>query len=389
MIKINKSQWKTYKFGDISSSISERAEPKETKLDIYVGLEHLDPDCIHIKRKGHPSDVKGTKLRVYPGDIIFGKRRAYQRKAAIVDFDGICSAHAMVVRANPKVILPEILPFFMHSDAFMHRAVDVSEGSLSPTIKWKILADQEFKIPLLNDQKRIADLLWSIDKTVVNYEALLNRALDARSALLKTIYSASKIKKVCISDLSIQEINGMWKTEEKDDVIEAAIIRSTEIQPFGEIAYESAQIHVVKKKQFIDRKLVHGDIVVERSGGGPDQPVGRVCFFDRPDGNYTFSNFTSAIRVTDHNVILPKYLLNFLLFFYEIKGTDRLQKQTTGIRNLDYDLYRKIKIPLREVSDQKECIKKVDNIEENREKVLSQILMTKNLQKQIINQIFG
>lgn len=69
MIKINKSQWKTYKFGDIASNISERAEPKETKLDIYVGLEHLDPDCIHIKRRGHPSAVIGTKLRVYPGDI--------------------------------------------------------------------------------------------------------------------------------------------------------------------------------------------------------------------------------------------------------------------------------------------------------------------------------
>lgn len=389
MIKINKSQWKTYKFGDIASSISERAEPKETKLDIYVGLEHLDPDCIHIKRKGHPSDVKGTKLRVYPGDIIFGKRRAYQRKAAIVDFDGICSAHAMVVRANPKAILPELMPFFIHSDVFMHRAVDVSEGSLSPTIKWKILAEQEFIIPPLGDQKRIADLLWSIDKTVVNYEALLNCALNTRSAVLKTIYSISKIKKVCISDLPIQEINGMWKTEEKDDVVEAAIIRSTEIQPFGEIAYDTAQIHVVKKTQFIDRKLIRGDIVVERSGGGPDQPVGRVCYFDRQDGNYTFSNFTSAIRVADHNVILPKYLLNFLLFFYEIKGTDRLQKQTTGIRNLDYDLYRKIRIPLREIGDQKKCIDTIENIEFNRKKIFSQIGVTKNLQKQIINQIFG
>lgn len=389
MIKINKSSFKTYKFGDIGSNISERAEPKETKLNIYVGLEHLDPDCIHITRRGHPSDVKGTKLRVYPGDIIFGKRRAYQRKAAIVDFDGICSAHAMVVRANPKVILPELLPFFMHSDVFMHRAVDVSEGSLSPTIKWKILAEQEFIIPPLGDQKRIADLLWSIDKSVVNYEALLNCALNTRSAVLKTIYSISKIKKVCISDLPIQEINGMWKTEEKDDVVEAAIIRSTEIQPFGEIAYDTAQIHVVKKTQLIDRQLIRGDIVVERSGGGPDQPVGRVCYFDRQDGNYTFSNFTSAIRVADHNVILPKYLLNFLLFFYEIKGTDRLQKQTTGIRNLDYDLYRKIRIPLREIGDQKKCIDTIENVEFNRKKIFSQIVVTKNLQKQIINQIFG
>ena len=87
-------------------------------------------------------------------------------------------------------------------------------------------------------------------------------------------------------------------------------------------------------------------------------------------------------------MVLPKYLLNFLLFFYEIKGTDRLQKQTTGIRNLDYDLYRKIKIPLREISEQKKCVDRAENIEVNRKKILSQLLITRNLQKQIINQIF-
>lgn len=208
MIKINKSSWKTYKFGDIASNISERAEPKATKLDIYVGLEHLDPECIHIKRRGHPSDVKGTKLRVYPGDIIFGKRRAYQRKAAVVDFDGICSAHAMVVRANPKVILPELLPFFMHSDAFMHRAVDVSEGSLSPTIKWKILAEQEFSIPSIDDQKRIADLLWSIDDVIEKNLALLSKIEIVKRVCEKQYFNKSKKTTAVLGDVIKQFISG-------------------------------------------------------------------------------------------------------------------------------------------------------------------------------------
>ena len=127
--------------------MSKRIEPGNTDLEVYVGLEHLDPDSLRITRRGVPSDVTGQKLRVRPGQIIFGKRRAYQRKVAVADFDGICSAHAMVLEAIPTEVVPEYLPFFMQSNMFMERAVAISEGSLSPTIKWKTLANQEFPLP--------------------------------------------------------------------------------------------------------------------------------------------------------------------------------------------------------------------------------------------------
>ncbi|WP_147677419.1 hypothetical protein [Algibacter pacificus] len=108
---LDKSTWKTFKFEDIAQKISKTVKPDEAEVDIYVGLEHIDANDIHIRRKGVPSDVKGGKLRCYPGDVIFGKRRAYQRKAAIVDFDGICSAHAFVFRANEEIIEPKPISF--------------------------------------------------------------------------------------------------------------------------------------------------------------------------------------------------------------------------------------------------------------------------------------
>ena len=139
--------WRIVKFGDVAKSVSKRVDPADTDLEVYVGLEHLDPDNLRITRRGVPSDVKGQKLLVKPGQIIFGKRRAYQRKVAVADFEGICSAHAMVLEAIPEAVVPEYLPFFMQSDMFMERAVAISEGSLSPTIKWKTLANQEFPLP--------------------------------------------------------------------------------------------------------------------------------------------------------------------------------------------------------------------------------------------------
>ena len=150
--------WKRVKFGEVAECVNDRVDdPKAAGVDRYVGLEHLDPESLAIRRWGTPDDVESTKLRFKPGDIIFGKRRAYQRKLAVADFEGICSAHAMVLRAKPTAVLPAFLPFFMQSDLFMQRAVAISVGSLSPTINWKTLATEEFALPPLEEQRRIAE----------------------------------------------------------------------------------------------------------------------------------------------------------------------------------------------------------------------------------------
>lgn len=154
------------RFDKIATNISERVEPKKTELTTYVGLEHLDADNLSIERTGTPDDVIGTKLKIYKGDIIFGKRRAYLRKVAVSHFDGIASAHSMILRANEKNIEKDFLPYFMQSDTFMSRAVQISEGSLSPTIKNKTLAIQEFILPKKEKQKELIELFQQFDKTI-------------------------------------------------------------------------------------------------------------------------------------------------------------------------------------------------------------------------------
>ncbi len=157
--------FETVRFDKIAINISERVEPKKTELTTYVGLEHLDSDNLVIERTGTPDDVIGTKLKIYKGDIIFGKRRAYLRKVAVSHFEGIASAHSMILRANEKHIEKDFLPFFMQSDAFMNRAVQISEGSLSPTIKVKTLAQQEFTLPKKEKQKELVTLFKRFDET--------------------------------------------------------------------------------------------------------------------------------------------------------------------------------------------------------------------------------
>lgn len=186
-----KAGWTRARFDQIAMQINDRVDnPAESGVDRYVGLEHLDPDSLRIRRWGEPSDVESTKLRFQPGDIIFGKRRVYQRKISVADFEGICSAHAMVLRAKPGAVLPEFLPFFMQSDLFMERALSISVGSLSPTINWKAIAAEEFLLPPIQEQARQVDTLMAFDDAIFAAESSRKAALVVWRALSKEEFSS-------------------------------------------------------------------------------------------------------------------------------------------------------------------------------------------------------
>ncbi|HAN6308853.1 TPA: restriction endonuclease subunit S [Escherichia coli] len=182
--------WQMVKFGDIAKHISVRVEPGNTDLKIYVGLEHLESDSLKIKRYGVPADVEGQKLLVKKGQIIFCKRRAYQRKVAVAEWDCICSTDAMVLEANPASVIPEFLPFFMQSDVFVNRVITHSEGYLSPRIKWKVLAEQYFLFPSKSLQQKMLPILSSCNLANLHNDAtleslLLFRRIFFREQLLK------------------------------------------------------------------------------------------------------------------------------------------------------------------------------------------------------------
>lgn len=182
--KATRYDWKVWRFDQMATNVNVRIDnPSESGMEHYVGLEHLDPDSLRIRRWGSPGDVEATKLCFKKGDIIFGRRRAYQRKLGVAEFDGICSAHAMVVRAKPEVVLPEFLPFFMQSDLFMNRAVEISVGSLSPTINWKTMAVQEFALPLIEEQRKFYKLFSSVQEIKEEAENLVESLCKLRESL--------------------------------------------------------------------------------------------------------------------------------------------------------------------------------------------------------------
>jgi type I restriction enzyme S subunit len=166
---IDPSTWTDIKFGDFAQNIVTKVKPKPEDSDKYIGLEHLDSGSIHIHRWGTEIDLKGDKIQMRKGDVIFGKRNAYLRRASVAPFDGICSAHAMVLRPKAENIEPDFFPFFVNSDYFMDRAIMISVGSLSPTINWSTLAKEVFRLPPRPIQKKLVELLLATDQSEQKY----------------------------------------------------------------------------------------------------------------------------------------------------------------------------------------------------------------------------
>jgi type I restriction enzyme, S subunit len=178
MIKtINSKNWEKVNFGDVVLQIKDRVEREKTGLQYYLGGEHFDCGEIHIKQKG----VIGSNpigpafhMRFKPGHMLIVSRNPHLRKASLVDFEGICANTTYVCEALKAKILPEFLPFLMQSDAFWYSAELNKRGSTNPYLNWGDFAKFGFKLPPLPEQKRLADLLWSVDDTEEKYLGMVN-----------------------------------------------------------------------------------------------------------------------------------------------------------------------------------------------------------------------
>ena len=159
------------KLGEVASEYKEVCKGSKAGLPV-VGLEHLIPQEMTLSEWDDDKDNTFTKV-FRKGQMLFGRRRAYLKKAAVAPFDGICSGDITVIEAKPDRILPELLPFIIQNDSLFDYAVGKSAGSLSPRVKWEHLSDYEFELPELTQQKELAELLWAANKAKDAYKRLM------------------------------------------------------------------------------------------------------------------------------------------------------------------------------------------------------------------------
>jgi type I restriction enzyme S subunit len=175
--------WTRVAFGDVVRLSRERSsDPERQGFQRYVGLDHLDPGELRLRRWGDVSEGTTFTNVFRAGQVLFGKRRAYQRKVALADFDGVCSSDIYVLEPKNADLLSELLPYICQTDGFFEHAVGTSAGSLSPRTNWESLASYEFALPPVEEQRRIA--------TALRAESAAGHALQVAIARLKGVHQS-------------------------------------------------------------------------------------------------------------------------------------------------------------------------------------------------------
>lgn len=362
-----KPGWKVWRFDQMASNVNIRIDnPSESGMEHYIGLEHLDADSLKIRRWGTPDDVEATKLMFKKGDIIFGRRRAYQRKLGVAEFDGICSAHAMVLRAKPDVVLPEFLPFFMQSDLFMKRAVEISVGSLSPTINWKTMAVQEFSLPPIGAQEQLLKALNAFESAIVEHETLLAATNVVIQSFLADWWEKKSDARRPLGELSVVSgaygINAPAKTLEPG---KPRYIRITDIDSEGRLLGSDAV--GVDSQNYDSYLLEDDDLLIARTGN----TVGKSFLYSRDFGPAVYAGYLVKFRLNKSKA-LPKYIFWMTRspqYRDWIKSSARVGAQP----NINAKEYSSLEVPAPGPAEQRCFIEQLDYLEVARENCVSRI----------------
>lgn len=165
------------KFGDVVKDVKINIDRLNNPYEFYVAGDHMDSEDLTIHRKGRfaTDDVGPAFIRVFkPGQILYGSRRTYLKKIAVADFEGICANTTFVLETkDPLVLEQRLLPFIMLSKDFTTWSIAKSKGSTNPYVLFSDLADFEFELPPLEEQKVLADKLWAAYRLKEAYKKLL------------------------------------------------------------------------------------------------------------------------------------------------------------------------------------------------------------------------
>ena len=370
-----KPGWTRVAFGDIAICVNDRIDnPTDAGVQRYVGLEHLDPDSLVIRRWGTPGDVTATKLRFRKGDIIFGRRRVYQRKLAVADFDGICSAHAMVLRAKAGAVLSQFLPFFMHSDVFMERAKLISVGSLSPTINWRTLASEEFALPPLDEQRRIANVLSAL-------ESLRRRLLD-----LLAIHE--RMLSRCVVD-RLRSFSRTLPLDRLTDTIEYGTSVRTHSDKTGVPVLRIPNIlrgvldHGALKHAHLSRaelarfRLADGDVLMVRTNGNPAY-VGRCVVVSNLPETMAFASYLLRI-VPKAKRVRPEFVATALNAPSTRRELRAYVRSSAGNYNISASGLRSVSLPCPSLRDQDLLLEELATLSRARDAILLRLATLKQM----------
>ena len=358
-LSIDKTKWTPVKFGEVVFEPKESSkDPVADGIKHVVGLEHIESENIHLRKSETLEESTTFTKKFAIGDVLFGRRRAYLRKASQASFNGICSGDITVFRAKEN-LMPELLPFVVNNEKFFDYAIKHSAGGLSPRVKFKDLANYEFLLPPKDQQAQLAKLLWAMDEVVEKEKDVLEKTEIIKKSLIKKFISSEENwTKHKIKDLMTFNYGSALKESERIEG-ENHVVTSSGIQG--------------THNKF---KTEGPGIVVGRKGN-----VGQVTWVEQ---NFWTTDTAYYILINKEFKHIP------LKFFYYLLIGANLKKYSiaTAVPGLNRDDALLTNIFLPSNKEIKSYLNKFDNIDMKLKDIFYKISSSLSLQKSIINQIF-
>lgn len=369
------------------------------KNEWILELEDIEKETANIIQRLSASErsVKGTRHKFSAGSILYSKLRTYLNKVLVAPSEGYCTTEIMPFDTY-GIISNEYICHVLRSPFFLDYTLQCGYGVKMPRLSTTDACNGMIPLPPLNEQIRIVEAIkyWfvlidiiesgkeNLQETIKQAKSkILDLAIHGKlvpqdptdepaSKLLKRINPKAEITSdnwhyqklpegwviTSISDMC-ENINGLWKGK-KEPFVKVGVIRNANFTKDFKLDYSKIEYIDVEERAFKKRHLLNGDLIVEKSGGSDNNPVGRAILYEGKDAIFSFSNFTMVLRIHYKDVLSYKYLYYYIMSKYQ-KGEMRLmQTQTTGLHNLILDKYLDIPLCLPPYQEQQRIINKIE-----------------------------
>lgn len=251
------------KFGDIVNDVKLNVDRSNNPYEYYIAGDHMNSEDLILRRKGRfaTDDVGPAFIRIFkPRQVLYGSRRTYLKKIAVADFEGITANTTFVLETKDSNILSQrFLPFIMLTDDFTNWSVKKSKGSTNPYVLFSDLKEYEFDLPPIEEQERLAELLWAAYDLKESYKKLIAATDEMVKAQFTEIFGDIKLSGTIQDIVDPLIIKAKYKFN-PDDTIKYIDISS--IDNITHTIVSSVQYRLINAPSRAQQCIEKGDILV-------------------------------------------------------------------------------------------------------------------------------
>lgn len=384
---ISKAGWTRVAFGDVARLSKARvADPEAAGIKRVVGLEHIEPGDLRIRRWGDVADGTTFTTRFKPGQVLFGKRRAYQRKVAVADFEGVCSGDIYVLEPANDRLMPELLPFLCQTDAFFDHAVGTSAGSLSPRTNWTSLASFEFLLPPIHEQARLMGAAAACRAALDALQDAHAAAVVAEAAYGKSVADTLTKTAPLVAIGNVADVQyGLTVNQKRAE--------SSHCKPYLRVANVQRgafDLSEIKEIGIFDSDTVHelrlGDVLVVE-GHAVRSEIGRAAIWQGGVPGALHQNHLIRIRASGD--MLPRYICEMINSPHGQKYFQTRAKSSSGLNTINSSVVREYRLPQPAVSEQEQIVSVFQSMSVQRGNLTSRLAEARKLYADLLSAISG